>query len=130
MLNRQFIKMADFTEPLHNFFKNAKNPLEDRVSTNNLLDMGKNKIRNAIMFKLSKRKEFLDYLTRLRKHWELWHINLAHMNKRATGVQNNYRKFLAKNKLNKLLKIKEAIVELYLIKWQFALNCGGIKQTS
>ena len=74
MLNNNFVKMADFSEPLNNALNKFTNlpALESRIATNNLLDLAKNAIRNNFLFNITKKKEFLDYLTSLRRYYELW----------------------------------------------------------
>ena len=51
MMNRQFIEMADFKEPLMDFLLNLGDPIGERIATNNLVDISNNKVRNTIMSK-------------------------------------------------------------------------------
>jgi hypothetical protein len=114
MLNDELIKMSDFREPLDNILSKLTSPFENRYASNNLIDLAKNAIRNNILFNLTKRREFTDYLTSLRRYWELWHKNLAVLNQKATDVQRNYRRFLAEKELKRRLRVKNALHNLML----------------
>ena len=113
-LNDQFTKLADLVEPLKSFLTNHKNPLENRYVTNNLLDLAKNAIRNNFMLKMTKRREFTDYLTSLRRYWDLWQKNLVKLGEKALAVQTNYRRHLAKKQLQKIIRLKDAIYKCLL----------------
>ena len=85
------------------FLLNLGDPIGERIATNNLVDISNNKVRNTIMAKYTARNESINYMIRLRKFWDLWKAKIVRINKKVEDVQKNYRKFLAKKKLESVI---------------------------
>jgi hypothetical protein len=109
------VKCGDFIRPLKRNLARLNSKIENRYSTNNLLTLANNNIRNLYIRGLGLKLQDKDNLVTLRKYFQRFRINGIFVNNCAKKVQKGIRALFNKNTDRKLARRKELM-------WRFYLN--------
>jgi hypothetical protein len=107
------VQTSDFSLPLRNALSSMEPQMERRYTTNNLIDLANNAIRNAYMHHLTNRREFLHQRTLLREYFDRMKEFCDVANDSAIMLQKKFRKLAAKKKLDRLSEMKQRMGQLY-----------------
>ena len=108
------VKCGDFIRPLKRNLSKVNSKIENRYTTNNLISLANNNIRNLYFKNLSEKLSDKDNKAQLSKYFDrfkLWGISV---NNKVKKIQKGLRSNRNKNKDMKLLKRSEMFSRLYL----------------
>ena len=108
----QFSKMGDLVDLYRTNLSKLDKQIENRYSTNNLLNQANDIIRNSFLYLITKKKYFLDCLSFKKEYFTRWKKLTLKYDDHAKILQSKYRQFRAKKLLKLLLRIKEKMLSL------------------
>jgi len=107
------IKCGDFIRPLKRNLARLNSKIENRYTTNNLLTLANNNIRNLYIKGLGLRLQDKDNLVTLRKYFQRFKINGIFVNNMTIKVQKGIRAHFAKNDHKKNMRRKDLMWRFY-----------------
>ena len=112
-LIKSLMEFAEDKGKLHSLkLENWAGELEKRISLNQILNHGIKKLRNGLIDTIIDKLFKKDRAFTLSKYLRLWKKTIENYHKKSNHIQNKYKKFMAKKKLEKQNTVREKLLSL------------------